>query len=397
MSSGHLRTLGFARYLPNAGWDPIVLSARAMAYPMIAPIAPGSIPDGCPVHRALAFDARRHFSIAGKYPGFLGLPDRWISWWPFAVTQARRLIDRHRVQAIWSTYPIMTAHRIAYSLHRMTGLPWIADFRDPVGSAGDAADSRSARSQRHWESVALQAASRSVFTTPGTLRDYAARHPDLSAAQRLTVIPNGYDEGAFGDLPPPTLRPPGAPLVLVHSGLLYQRGRNPVPFMAALAQLRDSGKIDVDGVRVILRASRSEKEYSQEIQRLRLEGVVSLLPSTSHHDALAEQMAADGLLLFQGPEFDRQVPAKLYEYLRIGRPIFALTNPDGDTATVLRDTGGAVVAPIDDVAEIAARLEPFIRGLGSGCAPTADATAIRRYSRENGALLLAEQLDQITS
>lgn len=396
MSSGHLRTVGFVRYLPNSGWDPIVLSARAMAYPMTAPITPGSIPDGCMVHRALAFDARRHFSIAGKYPGFLGLPDRWISWWPFAVSQAKHIIRRHRVRAIWSTYPIMTAHRIAYSLHRMTGLPWIADFRDPVGSAGDTPDSRSARSQRHWESTVLQAASRSVFTTPGTLHDYAARYPDLSAGRRLTVIPNGYDEGAFGDLPPFEPRQSGRPLVLVHSGLLYPRGRNPIPFLSALARLRDSGAINVDSVRVILRASRSEKEYSRDIQQLGLETMVSLLSSTSHHDALAEQVAADALLLFQGPEFNQQIPAKLYEYLRIGRPIFALTSPEGDTAAVLRDTGGAEIAPIEDVAEITARLGTFIRGLRSGRAPTADATAVRRYSRENGALLLAEQLNQVT-
>jgi hypothetical protein len=57
MSSGHLRTLAFARYLPDSGWDPIVLSARALAYPQTAPVRPDTIPDGCVVRRTVALAA----------------------------------------------------------------------------------------------------------------------------------------------------------------------------------------------------------------------------------------------------------------------------------------------------------------------------------------------------
>jgi hypothetical protein len=110
MGSGHLRTLGFARYLPALGWDPIVLSARSLAYPRTAPMDDEAIPPGCRVSRSLAFDARRHFGIGGKYPAFLAQPDRWASWWPSAVLQGLRIIRRQQVRAIWSTYPIMTAH-----------------------------------------------------------------------------------------------------------------------------------------------------------------------------------------------------------------------------------------------------------------------------------------------
>lgn len=397
MSSGHLRTLAFARYLPGAGWDPVVLSACAMAYPRTAPVGPDTIPRGCVVRRTFALDAKRHLAIAGAYPWFLALPDRWRSWWPAAVLEGLRLIRRHRVQAIWSTYPIMTAHCVAHSLHGITGLPWIADFRDPVGSSADIADRRSAASLRHWESKALSTASRSVFTTSGTLRDYAERFPTPYAERRLTVIENGYDECAFTNLPTSGSRQSGHPLVLVHSGLLYPRGRNPVPFMTALAGLRDSGSIDPDGVKVIFRASRLEEEYTREIQRLGLKNMVLLLPPIPYRDALIEQAAADALLLFQGSEFDRQIPAKLYEYLRIGRPIFALASDQGDTADILRNSGGAELAPIDDVDAIAGKFAAFIRALREGCAPMADPAGVKRYARDNGAMLLAGQLEQITA
>lgn len=397
MSSGHLRTLAFARYLPDSGWDPIVLSAPAMAYPQTAPVRPDTIPDGCVVTRAFAIDAKRHLAIAGKYPGFLARPDRWSSWWPAAVMQGVRLIRRHRVQAIWSTYPIMTAHCVAHSLHRITGLPWIADFRDPVASSASMVDRRSAASRQRWEAKVLCAASKCVFTTPGTLRDYAKRFPTLHAAGRLAVIENGYDELAFSDLPTPERRQSGRPLVLVHSGFLYSQGRNPVPFLTALAELKNANRIDPGDVRVILRGSRLEEEYAREIRRLGLEEMVSLPPPVAYREALLEQAAADALLLFQGPEFDRQIPAKLYEYLRIGRPIFALVGNQGDTAHALRNIGGAELAPIDDVEGIAGKLDTFIRALREGRGPMADPDAVKRCARDNGAMLLAEHLGRITA
>ncbi|TQE98065.1 MAG: glycosyltransferase family 4 protein [Spiribacter salinus] len=43
-----------------------------------------------------------------------------------------RVIRGERPAVIWSTYPIATAHLIGYLLHRLTGLPWIADFRDSM-------------------------------------------------------------------------------------------------------------------------------------------------------------------------------------------------------------------------------------------------------------------------
>ena len=40
---------------------------------------------------------------------------------------------------------------------------------------------------------------------------------------------------------------------------------------------------------------------------------------------------ADGLLLFQGAQCNRQIPAKAYEYLACRRPIIGLIDSSGDT------------------------------------------------------------------
>lgn len=395
MGSGHLRTLGFARHLPEFGWNPIVLSARALAYPRTAPVAADVIPQDCTVRRALALDASRHFAIGKKYPGFLAQPDRWSSWWPAAVVHGLRLIRRHQVRAIWSTYPIMTAHCIARTLSGVTKLPWIADFRDPVSSSVEAENPFSVASQQRWERRVLHSAARVVFTTPGALQDYAERYPEAGRGRRLSVIGNGYEEAAFTDLPGAPPRQDGRPLMLLHSGLLYPEGRDPVPFLNALARVKSVGLVGPAQLQVVLRASGWEARYQQDIDRLGIADIVTLAPPIGNREALVEQAAADGLLLFQGSKFDRQIPAKVYEYLRIGRPIFALVGPEGDTASVLQNTGGAMLAPPEDTGTIETRLVGFIEALREGRAPTVGSGAAAGYSRKEGTRSLARLLEEV--
>ena len=395
MGSGHLRTLGFVRYLPDLGWEPTVLSANAAAFPRVDAENVKLIPDNCRVHRAFALDVRRHLSIRGKYPGFLAQPDGWASWWPAAVVQGLRLIHRHQVSAIWSTYPIMTAHCIAHTLSRMTGLPWVADFRDPVASSVEAGNKFSVSSQKRWEQRVLAQATRTVFTTPGAMRGYAEHYPQAFEDGRLVVIPNGYDETVFSDLPATAHRQPRRPLRLVHSGILYPEGRNPVPFFTALANLKAAGTLTEDDVAIVLRASGSEPMYAEEIRRRGLDRMITLAPPISNREALREQADADALLLFQGRQYDRQIPAKVYEYLRIGRPVFALVGESGDTAALLHHTGGAALVPPDDVSAIETGFSEFIQALRDGRAPAANTSVVQGYSRHHGAVLLARLLDEV--
>lgn len=397
MGSGHLRTLGFVRHLPDLGWEPTVLSVNTSALPRVDVKNIDLIPDNCRVHRALALDVRRHLSIRGKYPGFLAQPDGWATWWPAAVWQGLRLIRRHKISAIWSTYPIMTAHCVAHTLARLTGLPWIADFRDPVASSVEAGNPFSVASQQRCEQRVLARANRVVFTTPGAMHRYAEHYPQAFAEGRMAVVTNGYDETAFSGLPAMIDRQPRRPLRLVHSGILYPDGRNPLPFFTALANLKAAGTLAEDEVSIVLRASGSEVTYAEAVRRLGLDGMITLAHPVSNREALLEQAEADALLLFQGSKFDHQIPAKVYEYLRIGRPIFALVGMGGDTEALLRETGGAELVGLDDIGAIEHGFAEFIRALHARHAPAADAGVVQRYSRRQGAVVLAGLLDKIVA
>lgn len=392
--SGPRRLLAFAKYLPEFGWKAAVLTANPRVYEATDPASVALVPAACDVHRTFALDAKRQLAIRGRYPSILARPDRWASWIPTAVLRGLLLLKQHDVRAILSSYPAMTSHCVAYWLNRLTGTPWIADFRDPVETAET--EPNTMRSRLRWEERTFRRAARLVFTTDGAARSCAEHLPDTADRDRISVIANGYDEDAFNGIPEGM---PGAaadrPLVLLHSGLLYPEGRNPGPFLIALARLLAAGDIGIEDVRIVLRASGSEPRYAEEIARLGLQGIVSLAPRISGSDALLEQANADGLLLFQGPQYDRQIPAKVYEYLRAGRPIFALVGEHGETAALLRRSGGAEIVPIDDASTIEARLSAFIGALRSGTAARVQRSVAAGFSRRAQTAKLADLLDRM--
>ena len=264
-STGRLRTLAFAQHLPTFGWEPTVLAPSAMAYERTDKQGLADMPPNLRVCRTPALDARRHMGWRGRYLSLSAVPDRWISWLPGAVATGLALIRKQQIDAIWSTYPIATTHLVALTLARLTGLPWIADFRDPVVPAGTGLQRRAARL---IEQRTLARASAVVFTTPGARARYAQRFPAMAAANKLHVVPNGFEESSLARQTPPELPAPGTPLRLVHSGLLYPEGRNPEPFFRALAQLKKTRNLSAADLQVTLRASGSEDGYQAQLDKL---------------------------------------------------------------------------------------------------------------------------------
>src|SRR5262249_45462406 len=136
-----------------------------------------------------------------------------------------------------------------------------------------------------------------------------------------------------------------------------------------------------------------EDFYAQRVKSYGIEDLVELRPSISYHDALAETLIADGLLIFQASNSNHQIPAKLYEYLRASRPILAITDPNGNTATVMRAAGIESIVRLDSVEEIKAGLMKFLEQIHQVEASIATDETIAKYSRKKGAQHLAEILD----
>jgi hypothetical protein len=393
-SSGIQRTLSFSRHLGKYGWEPMVLSAHPRAYSVQNPSQLASVPAHLVVKRAFALDTKRHMGVKGRYLEALALPDRWVSWWFGAVPAGLSLIRKHRPQVIWSTFPIATAHLIGLALHRLTGLPWVADFRDPMLQASYPV-SRLQRALYGWiERQAISRCSMAVFTTHSAMQSYRARFPQLPAS-KFKVIENGYDEDGFDidALAREHTGSAGRRLTLLHSGVLYQTGRDPSAFIKALAALKEQGKVDGERLRVILRAPGEMDEIAAIAQRFDVQDIVDVAPPIPYREALAEMLAADGLMVFQGTPFNTQIPAKIYEYFRARKPILGLVDPSGETAKVLGTAGFHDLVDMDSAEAIAPVLHQFVEKIARGEATIASDELIKSSSRKHRASELAGVFD----
>ena len=397
-SSGIQRTLRFVQHLPSFGWQPLVLTADPRAYERTSDDLQDEVPAGTVVERAFALDAARHLSIGGRYWAPLARPDRWMSWRFDAVRRGLAMVRRFRPDVIWSTYPIATAHLIGSELARRTGLPWVADFRDPMAQDGYPADAATWSSFDAIERTTVARAALCTFTTPGAVKLYRARYPQQAA--RIHGLENGYDEDTFaaaeaepaarGD-PDRGALAPGA-ITLLHSGIVYPSERDPSHLLDAVRGLHDAGRVTPKRLRLRFRAA----VHDESIRRLASErGVldyIDLLPPIAYSQALAEMLRADGLLVMQASNCNEQVPAKIYEYMRARRPIVALTDSKGDTAEVLRQVGVTRIAALDDAPQIASLLEALLAGeVSEFIAERSQVDLASRWNRSAGLASLLEQ------
>lgn len=393
-SSGVLRTSNFVKNLPPLGWRTDVLSAQPRAYEQVRTDLIESIPPSTKVLRAGALDAARHLSVVGKYPLAFALPDRWSTWWLPGVVSGLRHIRRERSNLIWSTYPIATAHLIAATLARLTGLPWVADFRDPMVSEGYPKEPAKQRMWQRLERHVLENARLCVFTTERAAATYRQRYPH--AAQRCVVVENGYDDDVFVGVQPDRQGVAPDKLLLLHSGLIYPQDRDPSGFFAAVSELLRRGVLERDRLLIRFRAPVHGEDVARVAQAHGLADIVDIAGPLPHAKAIAEMMAADLLLIFQGSGFNAQIPAKIYEYLRAQRPVMAVVDRAGDTAKVAAQYQQVVIAAIDSAAENEAALRQWLELRADPDCAAAFAANLARLatsSRSHHAKLLAAHLD----
>jgi glycosyltransferase involved in cell wall biosynthesis len=220
-------------------------------------------------------------------------------------------------------------------ISRHYGLPWIADFRDPL--YGNPSRNRS------WgwiwdapiDRLIMSQASAVIANTDAAAQMLIARYPQYS--KKIHLIWNGYDpEQLIGPRPIPqrTYK------LLVHTGSLYGQ-RHPTLLLASLHRLISKGLIDSSRVRVRLvgeferrDAWLTQSKFEELVRMGCIEYTEDAVPA---HDALREMAEADYLLLLDLNDrgLGLQVPAKLFEYIQIGRPILAFTGKNSAVQRIL--------------------------------------------------------------
>ena len=164
-SSGVLRILSFVKHFAAKGWSVTVVTARASAYEHTNPKNVDATPSNVIVRRAWSLNARKHLSVKGRYLGLLAVPDNWATWIPFAYVVTAIQILADRPSAVVTTYPIASCHVVGWLVKLTFGIPWIADFRDPMLQ-----DNYPRGRALRWayEAIERRAAVNRSFRCPGT-------------------------------------------------------------------------------------------------------------------------------------------------------------------------------------------------------------------------------------
>jgi len=383
-SSGVHRTLNFCRYLPDNGWEPLLLTVKPFVYEKTSEAQLADVPPRLVVRRAWALDSARHLSIKGRYFDFTANPDRYASWRWSAIPAGLALVKRFEPQVVWCTYPIATTLQIGRRIAMAAHLPLVVDFRDLMVDNDYPPSIVIRRRYERIERESVVSAARVVLTTPASREICTQRYPNVPASHWACIY-NGYNEDDFKHWLPaqqPPARPNGC-LQLLHSGLLDPVDRDPVPFFDAIAALRRAGVVSAKSLRVSLRATAHDDKYQPVLAARGIEDIVKLLPATDYPSALREMAQADGLLVFQGRTCNHLIPAKLYEYLRVGRPILALTERHGESGRMLLAAGVDSLVRMESAAEIQVTLPRFLEQIRNGTAPRAPAEFVIRYSRQS--------------
>ncbi len=151
------------------------------------------------------------------------------------------------MDAILSTIPPIHGHTVAYALKKRTGVPWVADYRDPtVGSPFRPSTGLPGWMDRTMEKHFFKSADLLLTVTDYVRQEFIQRWPEVE--NKTAVLWNGFDpEEDIGPRPIPER----SYRVLAHFGSLYG-GRTPVLPMSSIDRLIGRGLIDPARLRLRL-------------------------------------------------------------------------------------------------------------------------------------------------
>lgn len=375
---GVQRTVKFIKHLPEFGWQPIVHTvagnSRAQDPEMLK-----DIPPTVSVHRTWTWEAveaekkmLRTLEVAPQKRSGLNLkkwirkilgtikrkvylytfvPDPQVLWLPLAFVRSLIIARREGATLLYSTSPPHSSQILGYLLHRLTGLPWVVDFRDLWILSIHREKLYNAHPWRRtveewWEGQIIRHASRVIVTTERSRQQLIGKY---GLSEKFTVITNGFDPEDFSLAP--TQRPWHE-----NSFHLTLTGNveslfDATPFFQALhVLLREDPEIS-RRLRVHF-VGANLAHYLPCITSLGLDSVIRIHPYVPHSESVRFLQHSDALFLCQIPDpisAGSKLSGKLFEYMAAQKPILALTLHESLTADLLRQFGpGLIVHPNDE-------------------------------------------------
>jgi hypothetical protein len=447
--AGVQRWLKTVKYLRDYGWEPVVYTPENPEAPALDNSLLKDIPEGVkvlkqPIWEPYSFYKKflglkkdekinAGFLTEKKKPGLAEkiavwirgnffIPDARKYWVKPSVEFLSNYLRSHPVDAVVSTGPPHSMHLIALGLKKKTGIPWLADFRDPWTNI-DFYDklmlTKSAdRKHRELEKSVLQNAD--IVTTIG--KQMADEFLQLGA-KNVEVVANGFDETDFETATPIAPLPPkggilpshlpstagasenpplggrgaagDADFSISHIGSI-NKDRNSEIFWSAVKELCEELPAFKEKLQLKL-VGKTDHAVLESLDKYDLQQYLEKTEYLPHDQVLKKSMTTQVLLLLLNntPNAKGIMTGKFYEYLAAKRPIICIGPEDGEAAKTLEETAAGKVAGFEDKQKMKLILKDYFEKYQQNNLKV-ESSAIENYSRRKLTGRFAELLESIS-
>ena len=429
-NAGAYRPLRFVRHLPNFGWTPTVISAIPSQYERYDPALLRMVPNEIEVIRVKASDlwqafqtwrSRRvrgssplatgekaeelangeHSSLRARLREIVRVTEAWWyhpdmagPWINSAVNATTEVCLRNRVSVIWATAGPVTSFYVAQLASRKTEVPYVLDFRDSWTITHNEFEARrpswAIRRDRRRMFELLHDAQAVIFRYDDEAECYWRAYPGALDASRIHIIPNGY-ESPIEEF----ALPAGDKCLILYGGTLPDYRYDTL--LKSLSVLKETDPSRAKQLRLLF-VGEGMSALANETAALGLTDIIETTGRKSYSEITCLQREAHALLVLGRPAtmkgYELFAGAKLFGYLKAGRPIVGVLPPD-ETKKILHRVGVRTVADVDSVSEITTVLcdvlDNWCKGTLSSLVP--DRKACEAYSSERQTAALMRALD----
>lgn len=395
---GVMRTVKFVKYLREFDWYPTVVAPNwepnhsdETLNSNIAGIE--IVRTGIPAKNdeSVVRQALNHIPGGWRLESFirrnLQFPDAAWPWIRQSLPTVKDLVKTGKYAVIYSTSPPVTAHLIAHQVKQKLDIPWVADFRDPWS------DNQINNRKKNWlrmqrdricERRILRHADAIIANTPTNRDTLISKHRVPS--NKVTTIPNGYDEQDFQNM---EHIPPDDYFQVAFTGSAYAN-YTPHKFIDVFHKFllrRPDARI-----RWLIAGNACQWAKNEITDPTVLEKVILL--GQIPHTQIPNLLGSSHLLVLMYPSgLEYSIPGKLYEYLRSGTPIMAVSDRPSEVHRVLSETSHGSAFRPDEVTEMVDRLESLYRTWTEGKYEriSNNRQSIQQYSRRH----LTQQLSGV--
>ncbi len=407
-----------AKYLPQFGWQPFVLTAdEVKGYSQDLPVEIDEV-NICRIPYFALGSAISYGLIGGQRTIYQAQPrsSAWrralykvirlmepvytlpmirtltlepVGWYHHALKKGLEIISKEKFDIIFSSYGPSMSHLVASRLHRQTGIPWVAEFRDLWSLNPYLRKVQPFHFfEKEREKRAMKGSSLLV-----TVSEPAAKQLEALHSKKVVVICNGFDEDDYLDDVPLTTK-----FTITYTGNIYPGKQDPSPLFKAIAELEKEGRISPDDFEVRFFGGGTLTSLLPAIRHHHLEHIVKIYGLIPFKESIRKQKESTVLLSlgWNDPGEKGFYTAKVFEYLGARRPILAIGLKGDVVDELLKETGAGVM--VSEVSETKALLSQWMKEFKQSGAILShfkpDEAAISRYTRKQQAAKLAQLLEE---